>query len=215
MIAVNQVTKYYGKTKALDSVSFELKHPESVVILGPSGSGKTTLLRLIAGLEIPDEGEIYIDGSLVSKKGWASVPHQREIGFVFQKSALWPHLTVAQNILFGLGNLPRKQRQQRLNKLLKRMHLSELRNRYPDEISGGEARLTAIARSLAPSPKYLLMDEPLINLDPELKQKMLAFIQETSLKNRSSLIYVTHDKEESEKISWRKLILREGKLERI
>jgi iron(III) transport system ATP-binding protein len=190
----------------------ELKNPEPLVILGPSGSGKTTLLRLIAGLESPDEGEIYFNGLLASKPGWVLLPHQRNIGFVFQSSALWPHMTVAQNILFGLNGLKKNETRERLKELLDMAHLKGLGQRYPDELSGGEARRVAIARCLAPQPRYLLMDEPLINLDPDLKEKMLSLIEETTRQTKAFLIYVTHDPEEATKLSGRILILRSGRV---
>jgi iron(III) transport system ATP-binding protein len=212
MIIVNRLTKFYGKVKALDHVSLELKTPDPLVILGPSGSGKTTLLRLIAGLEIPDEGEVHINGSLASKPGWAILPHQRHIGFVFQSSALWPHMTVTQNIFFGLDGLTKNEAKERLRKLIELTHLKGLEHRYPDELSGGEARRVAIARCLAPEPKYLLMDEPLINLDPELKGKMLTLIEETARRTEAFLIYVTHDTEEAKKISGQMFFLKSGRL---
>ena len=214
MIVVNHVTKSYGKVRGLEEVSLELNTGETLVILGPSGSGKTTLLRLIAGLEMPDEGEIYIDDSLASRPGWTLVPHKRNIGFVFQVSALWPHMTVAQNILFGLDTLPKNTVRDRVVELLDRTGLTGLQERYPDELSGGEARRVAIARSLAPHPRYLLLDEPLINLDPELKQEMLSLIKETTLQTEASLIYVTHDVNEAWHVSsGRVLTLKSGRLE--
>ena len=212
MIVVNRLTKFYGKVKALDQVSLEMKTPDPLAILGPSGSGKTTLLRLIAGLEIPDEGEIHINGSLASRPGWAILPHQRNIGFVFQSSALWPHMTVTQNILFGLNGLTKNEARERLKELLDMTYLKGLERRYPDELSGGEARRVAIARCLAPEPKYLLMDEPLIYLDPELKEKMFSLIEETTRQTQAFLVYVTHDAEEATKLSGRILNLRSGRI---
>ncbi len=212
MITIHRLTKFYGEVKALDGVSLELNNPDPLVILGPSGSGKTTLLRLIAGLESPDEGEIYINGLLASKPGCVLLPPQRHIGFVFQSSALWPHMTVAQNILFGLNGLTKNEARVRLQGLLDMTHLKGLEQRYPDELSGGEARRVAIARCLAPKPKYLLMDEPLINLDPDLKEKVLSLIEETTRQTQAFLVYVTHDAEEATKLSGRILNLRSGRL---
>jgi iron(III) transport system ATP-binding protein len=165
MITVRQVTKYYGQTKALEEVSLSHNSLDPLIILGPSGGGKTTLLRLIAGLEMPDSGEIYLENCLASDPGWLLPPHRRGIGFVFQSSALWPHMTVADNILFGVNHVPKDEARDRLNGLLESTGLKGLEGRYPDELSGGEARRVAIARCLAPRPKILLMDEPLINLD--------------------------------------------------
>lgn len=212
MIAVEQVTKVYGKVTALDGISLEIPEGSSTVILGPSGSGKTTLLRLIAGLEIPDHGAIYISGSLASKPGWAQAPHKRGLGFVFQAPALWPHMTVTQNIMFGLYGIPREEARKRLQDLLEKTSLTGLERRYPHQISGGEARRVALARSLAPQPRYLLMDEPLTNLDPDLKEKMLSLIKVEVSQAGISLVYVTHDREEARQIAGHMYILKEGRL---
>ena len=212
MIVVDRVTRSYGNFKAVAEVSFELLEGEAVVILGPSGSGKTTLLRLIAGLEVPDGGEIYINGNLVSRKGWVLPPHLRGIGFVFQTPALWPHMTVAQNILFGLHRLKRQEARARLQEVLEQTGLTELAGRYPDQISGGQARRAALARSIAPRPRYLLMDEPLTNLDAGTKQEMLALIKKAAGEAASSLVYVTHDVWEAEQVGQRKLVLERGRL---
>jgi ABC-type sulfate/molybdate transport systems ATPase subunit len=213
MILLNQVTKSFGNVKAVNKVSLEVPVESSVVILGPSGSGKTTLLRLIAGLEIPDTGEIYLDGALASKARWVLPPHQRGLGFMFQTSALWPHMTVAQNIMFGLYGIPRSEANRRLHELLENMSLTGLDRRYPHQISGGEARRVALARTLAPQPKRLLMDEPLTNVDPELKLKLMAFLKQTVIRTKACLIYVTHDADEAKEISEHVLTLRNGCLE--
>ena len=213
MILFKQVTKSFGNAKAVNEVSLEVPAGSSMVILGPSGSGKTTLLRLIAGLEIPDAGEIYLDGVLSSKVGWVLAPHQRQLGFVFQSSALWPHMTVAQNIMFGLHGIPQSEAKRRLNELMENTGLDGLERRYPHEISGGEARRVALARTLAPQPRRLLMDEPLTNVDPELKLKLMAFIKQTVVQTKACLIYVTHDADEAKEISERVLTLRNGCLE--
>jgi ABC-type Fe3+/spermidine/putrescine transport system ATPase subunit len=185
-----------------------------MVILGPSGSGKTTLLRLIAGLEMPDRGKIYINGLLANRINWILSPHKRGIGFVFQSPALWPHMTVAQNILFGLQNLTRSDAHKQLMYLLERASLKNLTKRYPDELSGGEARRVSILRSLAPRPQVLLMDEPLIHMDEELSQDMLSFIQDEVSKSGASLLYVTHNPREAKQISGRMFYLRKGRLEK-
>ena len=213
MILLKQVTKAFGNVKAVNMVSLEVPAGSSMVILGPSGSGKTTLLRLIAGLEIPDAGEIYLDGVPASKAGWVLAPHRRQLGFVFQSSALWPHMTVAQNIMFGLHGIPQSEAKHRLNELMENMSLTGLERRYPHQISGGEARRVALARTLAPHPRRLLMDEPLTNVDPDLKLKLMAFIKQTVIRTKASLIYVTHDAEEAKEISERVLTLRNGCLE--
>jgi ABC-type Fe3+/spermidine/putrescine transport system ATPase subunit len=213
MIEVKGLTKFFEGVKAVDHVSFNLPAGESVVILGPSGSGKTTLLRLIAGLEIPDEGQVLINGELVSEPGGVLSPHRRGIGFVFQTPALWPHMTVAKNVLFGLNGTPGRDARRRLNELLKEISLTGLEGRYPSQLSSGQARRVALARTLAPRPKCVLMDEPLTNLDPDLKGQLLTFIKKTTGQEGASLLYVTHDADEARVISDRALILREGRLE--
>jgi iron(III) transport system ATP-binding protein len=212
MISVRNVTLYYSSTIAVDSVSLEVDSTAPVVIAGPSGSGKTSLLRLIAGLEIPHQGEIYINDFLVSKPGWAIEPQVRNIGYVFQTSTLWPHMTVAQNIGFGLHNLHKAEKKNRIREQMETMSLDDLADRYPHQISGGEARRVSLARALAPRPKNLLMDEPLTNVDPDLKERLLAFIMETVVKTEACLLYVTHDIEEATAVSGRIMKMENGRL---
>src|ERR1039458_1949815 len=169
MIQVNRVSKSYGDVRALDRISFDLPQGDVLVVQGPSGCGKTTLLRLIAGLEALDEGQVTIEEVIVSQPGHIVSPHLRSIGFVFQRSALWPHLTVAQNVLFGVQGIGRSETTRLLEDLLGSVHLHGLAARHPSELSGGEARRVAIIRALAPRPRRLLMDEPLVNLEPDLK----------------------------------------------
>ena len=176
MIRVAALSKHYGTTPALANVSLEVPDGETVVIQGPSGCGKTTLLRLIAGFELPDQGEIYLDGELASRPESGMPPYKRKIGMVFQQPALWPHMTVAQNLLFVMDGASRRVRQALLESLLSECSLSALAKRYPDQLSGGESRRTSLARALAVNPRRLLLDEPLTNLDPELKQQMLELI---------------------------------------
>lgn len=211
MIVLDRVSKFYGGVKPVYRLSLEVPAQSSTVILGPSGTGKTTLLRLIAGLEIPDAGEIYLNGIIASRAGWAAEPHKRGLGFVFQSSALWPHMTVAQNITFGLHGISKSEAQNRLDELLASMSLTGLERRYPHEISGGEARRVALARTLAPRPGIILMDEPLTNLDPELKSSLLSFIKKWVVGTGATLLYVTHDREEAVQISEHVLTLRNGR----
>ena len=207
MIALNQVSKSYGNVQALERISFEVPAHSALAILGPSGSGKTTLLRLIAGLEMPDQGEISLWGELISRPGWVKPPHQRGIGFVFQTPALWPHMTAAQNILFGMNGAPRPQARGRLNELVAQLRLEGLTHRYPAQLSGGEARRVALARALAPHPRCLLLDEPLTNLDAELKGEILPEIKALIRDDGPCLVYVTHDAGEAAFISERVLTL--------
>lgn len=200
-IVIRQLSKAFDTVPVLDAFSLEIAPADRVVILGPSGSGKTTLLRLIAGLDMPDGGEILIDGQSASRPDWVLPPYQRDLSMVFQTPALWPHMTVAENIRFGLSRLDRDSAEQRTAELLAALGLKELAARYPHQLSGGEARRVALARALAPRPALLLMDEPLTNLNPDLKQQVLALIQSHLEQHHPTLVYVTHDAEEARAIS--------------
>jgi len=200
MIELNDVSKTFGLHRAVDRVTLAIPDHAQVVLLGPSGSGKTTLLRLIAGLEIPDSGTITMDGRLVSSPDTMLSPSERSVGFVFQSGALWPHMTVAENIRFALGDLTPGEQEQRTRALMERMGILPLSCRYPDQISGGEARRVALARALAPRPATLLFDEPLTNLDRKLRDDLLRLIIESVRETGSRMLYVTHDEYEAEKI---------------
>ena len=215
MIEVRELSKSFGDVRVLDHVTFNVPASDSLVILGPSGSGKTTLLRLIAGLEIPDQGEIFINGEPASEPGRVLSPYRRGIGFVFQTPALWPHMTVAKNILFGLNGMLKRDASNRLDELLVQTGLTGLKHRYPSQLSSGQARRVALARTLAPKPRCLLMDEPLTNLDPDLKGQLLAMIKKNVGQERTCLLYVTHDAEEARGISERVLVLQNGRLNKI
>jgi iron(III) transport system ATP-binding protein len=212
MIVVDGLTRRYGPVVALDGVTFEVPDEGVVTILGPSGSGKTTLLRLVAGLEAPEAGRIVADGRLLSAPDRVVAPHLRGMGLVPQSSALWPHMTVAQNVLFGLHGLPRSEARRRLEHLLERTGLTALAGRRPHQISGGEARRVALARALAPRPRCLLMDEPLTNLDGELRATLLALIRDLVCETRASLLYVTHQLDEAAALDGRVLRLRAGRV---
>jgi len=214
MIELREITKILGNHRAVDAVSLVIPDCARVAILGPSGSGKTTLLRLIAGLEKPDAGSITENGILVSSPEYCLPPSERSTGFVFQTAALWPHMTIAENILFGLEDLPENQQTDRLEDLLTRMKIRHLRERYPDEISGGEARRAALARALAPRPSILLFDEPLTNLDRELRDDLLGLITDSVASAQSTMIYVTHDEYEARVVASTIIRFRDGRIER-
>jgi iron(III) transport system ATP-binding protein len=202
-IEIRQLSKSLGAVQVLEGFSLDVKADTQVVILGASGSGKTTLLRLIAGLETPDGGEILLDGKPASRPDWVLPPFKRNLGMVFQSPALWPHMTAAENIRFGLHHLPKEESRRRTMDLMISLGLDGLSKRYPHELSGGEARRVALARALAPRPRLLLMDEPLTNLNPELIGQSLAVIHDHLEKYPSTLVYVTHDSQEAKSISSR------------
>ncbi|MGI5880841.1 MAG: ABC transporter ATP-binding protein [Syntrophomonadaceae bacterium] len=200
-ITVRNLDKSYGSHEVLKNLSFELKAGDSLVIKGPSGCGKSTLLRVLAGLEIPDAGEVWFDSRVVSAPGYYELPWLRGIGMVFQAPTLWPHMTVAENITYPIINWPRDKRKQRVAELLNILEIADKEASFPDEISGGQARRVALARAFADSPRFMLLDEPLTNLNHDLKLHLLEYIKTETDKNGSTMIYVTHDSEEAEYIS--------------
>lgn len=211
-IEAEQVSKRYGQQWALHDVTLRVEQGQIMVLQGPSGSGKTTLLRAIAGLIPIDEGEILLGGRTVSDP-YRQVPaFQRDLGFVFQTSALWPHMTVERNVTFGIDHLPKEEKRVRVRQLLQRMDIGRLGQRYPHEISGGEARRVAVARALAPQPRYLLMDEPLTNLDPELHVSLLELIREQVAATGATVLYVTHGTEEGSSIGDGQIRLDKGRI---
>jgi iron(III) transport system ATP-binding protein len=211
MINIRDVSKFYEGTYALDSVSLDIIDRKAYVIWGPSGSGKSSLLRLIAGLDLPDKGEIWMDKVCVSNARCATAPHSRQIGYMFQRSALWPHMTVTQNITFVISDIPKPKAVTRAKRLLDQMAIGNLGGRYPHQLSGGEARRVALARALAPQPRYLMLDEPLTSLEPALSESLLRVIQEHVHKTDSTLIYVTHNPQEVEQIGGQMIRLQHGK----
>lgn len=203
MIEVHRLTHCFGSKVVLEDLSLTIQPGEIVVLQGASGSGKTTLLRLIAGLDFPSKGEILIDGQSASTPGWILSPHRRGIGIVFQRTALWPHMTVAGNMLFVMDGLPKAVKMARIKHLLQRANLEDLEYRYPGKLSGGEARRVDLLRALAAWPARLLLDEPLTNLDAELKQQLLEVVLDYVHQQTASLLYVTHDMNEADLIGGR------------
>ena len=212
MISLHGVSKSFGPIQAVEAVSLEARQGEIVVLQGPSGGGKSTLLRLISGLEVPDEGEVWLDGRCVSAPRRCEAPHARGIGMVFQRSALWPHMTVAGNIRFGLGRSAPKETQARLSQLFEALELGPLAGRYPSQLSGGEARRVALARALAPRPRRLLLDEPLTSLDPALRERALRAILRQVEETEATLLYVTHDADEARLVGGRMVRMDHGRL---
>jgi len=207
------LTRRYGDQVALDHVTFEVADEEIMVVLGPSGSGKSTLLRLIAGLEPPDEGRILLDDQDLA----GVPPHRRRIGLMFQEYALFPHLNVFENIAFGLRmqRLPEPEIRDRVRALLSQVGLSGYERREVHTLSGGEKQRVALARSLAPRPAILLLDEPLGSLDRALREQLMKEIRELLKAERMTALYVTHDQSEAMAVADRVLILHRGRIEQI
>jgi iron(III) transport system ATP-binding protein len=213
-LEVDSLVKRFGTTIAADQVSFTLDDGLFLALLGPSGSGKTTVLRMLAGLETPDSGHISIHGRMVFENGRSVPPEERDIGMVFQDYALWPHMTVAENIGFGL-RLHRASRREiaaKTTQALELVHLEGLGQRYPDQLSGGQQQRVAIARALAIRPRLLLLDEPLSNLDAALREEMRVELVRLLKDQGITAVYVTHDRIEALAMADRIVVLREGRI---
>ncbi len=210
MIALEAVSRRFGDVEAVSATSFCVERGEVVALLGPSGCGKTTLLRLIAGFETPDAGRITVAGEHVAGAGCWVPPERRRVGMVFQDYALFPHLTVTQNVGFGL---PRKDRSARVPMLLALVDLCGLGDRYPHELSGGQQQRVALARALAPAPEAILLDEPWSNVDPhlrcELRDEVAAILRPLGV----TVVLVTHDREEAFSLADRIALMRDGVIE--
>ncbi len=216
-IILKNVTKRFDKFVAVDNLSLVIENNAFITLLGPSGCGKTTTLRMIAGLETPTEGAISIDGKVVfdADQGINLPPIKRDVGFLFQNYALWPHMTVYQNIAFGLENLKwdKERIKARVEELLKMLKIEQFTSRYPSELSGGQQQRVAIARTLAPGPKVLFMDEPLSNLDAKLRMEMRTELKRLHKDTDSTFVYVTHDQLEAMTLSTRVCIMNAGVLQ--
>ena len=207
MIRLDGVTKRFGATTAVDEASLCVDYGEVVALLGPSGCGKTTLLRLIAGFEHPDGGTVDVAGRRVAGARTWIPPEQRRVGMVFQDYALFPHLTVAENVGFGLS---RRARPARVAQLLAIVGLDGLGRRYPHELSGGQQQRVALARALAPSPELVLLDEPWSNVDPFLRETLRAEVSEIIRPLGVTVLLVTHDREEAFSVADRIALMRDG-----
>ncbi len=211
MIILDRVSKHWAAARAVDQVSFEAERGAFVVLLGPSGCGKSTTLRLIAGLETVDSGRILIDGRDVT----AAAPAERRIAMVFQSYALFPHLTVAENILFGLTvrRVPAVERTTRLVRVADLLGLSSLLDRKPSQLSGGQQQRTALGRAIIAEQPVCLMDEPLSNLDAQLRQEMRREIRALQQSLGMTMVYVTHDQTEAMSMADRVVLMQAGRVE--
>lgn len=212
-IIAENVFKSFGTIRALDGIDLKVEAGELFFLLGASGCGKTTLLRCIAGLETPSSGAIYFGDRDVTRMP----PHKREAAMVFQSYALWPHLSVGQNIAFGLEErkVPKPEIKRRVNEVLEMVQLSGFANRAIDQMSGGQQQRVSLARALVVKPKCLLLDEPLSNLDAQLRVEMRREIRRIVKENGLTGIYVTHDQEEALAMADRMAVLTKGKIGQI
>jgi putative spermidine/putrescine transport system ATP-binding protein/spermidine/putrescine transport system ATP-binding protein len=213
VLRLHSIVKRFGAVTAVDRVDLTIERGEFFALLGPSGSGKTTLLRIIAGLELPDLGTVEISGRNVTQLP----PYARRIGMVFQNFLLFPHKTAAENIVFPLRmqRLPRAARDERLAWAMKLMRLQGLEDRYPNEMSGGQQQRVALARGLISRPALLLLDEPLANLDRELRSEMEVEIRRYQKELEIPFVYVTHNQEEALTMSDRIAVMRNGGFEQV
>jgi iron(III) transport system ATP-binding protein len=195
MVHLSGVSRSYGPVRAVRDLNLEVKRGEILALLGPSGCGKTTTLRLIAGFESPDSGTVKVGGRTVAGPSVNRPPERRRVGMVFQDYALFPHLSVEQNVAYGLKNY--KKRKGRVAEVLALAHLDGLGDRMPHELSGGQQQRVALARALAPEPAVVLMDEPFSNLDAGLRARVRSEIREILREARVTSIFVTHDQEEA------------------
>ena len=216
-IILQHVTKRFDKFVAVQDLDLQIQDRGFITLLGPSGCGKTTTLRMIAGLETPTSGRILIDGVPVfdSEKGINLPPNKRDIGFLFQNYALWPHMTVYENIAFGLEMLKwdKARIRKRVDELLALLKIEQFEKRYPAELSGGQQQRVAIARTLAPEPSVLFMDEPLSNLDAKLRLEMRYELQRLHVETGSTFVYVTHDQMEAMTLATQICLINNGVLQ--
>jgi iron(III) transport system ATP-binding protein len=217
LLVLDQVSKRYGPARppAVDRLSLQVGEGEIVALLGPSGCGKTTTLRLIAGLEVPDSGTITLRGRVVTGPGHVVPPEERGIGIVFQDYALFPHLTVADNVGFGLPRAARHGRRARIADVLALVGLEGLESRYPHELSGGQQQRVALARALAPAPALMLLDEPFSNLDADLRWQMRDEVERILRETATTAVFVTHDQEEAFTLADRVGVLQAGRVEQM
>ena len=214
VVSLRGLSKKFTEAAAVDGLDLEIGNGEFVSLLGPSGCGKTTTLRLIAGFLQPDTGEICVDGKTISSAALLVPPERRNMSMIFQSYAVWPHMTVAQNVAYGLKfkKLSKSEIDAKVAKLLDVVHLAELKDRYSAELSGGQQQRVALGRALVVEPQILLMDEPLSNLDANLREEMRFEIRRLHEEFKITTIYVTHDQAEAMATSDRIAVLDRGKL---
>ena len=212
-LEVKQLDFSYGRNQILFEFDFSLEESQIGCLLGPSGCGKTTVLRTIAGFENPTKGEVVLNGKKLNDSKLFVEPEKRQIGMVFQDIALFPHLSVKENIQFGIRSLSQNLRDKRSNELLDLVGMSEFKKKYPHEISGGQQQRVALARAMAPKPSLLLMDEPLSSLDEELREQLAREIRLILKQEKVSAILVTHDQNEAFAVGDHICVMHQGRVQ--
>ncbi|MFW5955798.1 MAG: ABC transporter ATP-binding protein [Halorhabdus sp.] len=215
VLELEGVTRQFGTETAVDGLSLSVRNGELLTLLGPSGCGKTTTLRLLAGLDEPDGGTICVAGEDVAGNGQFVPPEDRDVGLVFQEFALFPHLTVGENVAFGIEDRPADAIDQRVDALLSLVDLEGYRDASPEDLSGGQRQRVALARSLAPEPEILLLDEPFSNLDVGLRAEMRREVRRIIKETGVTAVSVTHDQEEALSISDRVAVIQGGQVEQV
>ena len=216
-VELKGLSKHYGAAVAVDDVSLRVEHGQLVCLLGPSGCGKTTTLRLIAGFIEPSAGEIEVGGKVLSSPSRTVPPEGRKMSMIFQSYALWPHMTVAENVAYGLKirKLDRTTIESKLKAILSTAHLEALADRYPGELSGGQQQRVSLARALVVEPETLLLDEPLSNLDANLREEMRFEIRRLHDQYRYTTVYVTHDQAEAMTTADLIAVMNKGRVEQL
>ncbi len=216
-LELDNLSKHYGSVRSVDGVSLAVEKGEFICLLGPSGCGKTTTLRMLAGFIQPDAGEIRVGGKVISSPRSVVPPERRQMSMIFQSYAVWPHMTVRQNVAYGLKMkaTPAAEAEARTTAMLAAAKLTEQAARYPSELSGGQQQRVALARALAPNPDILLLDEPLSNLDANLRGEMRFEIRRLHDEFRNTSIYVTHDQTEAMTMADRIVVMNAGRIEQI
>jgi iron(III) transport system ATP-binding protein len=216
-VELRNLTKRYGNSAVVDDVSLRIEHELLVCLLGPSGCGKTTTLRLIAGFVEPTAGEIVVGDRVVSSPARTLPPEARKMSMIFQSYALWPHMTVAENVAYGLTlrRLPREEIAKKVSGILATTKLADLATRYPGELSGGQQQRVALARALVVEPETLLLDEPLSNLDANLREEMRFEVRRLHDEYRYTTVYVTHDQSEAMTTADLIAVMNAGKIEQL
>jgi ABC-type Fe3+/spermidine/putrescine transport system ATPase subunit len=212
-LKLENLTKQFGTLTAVDHVNLEIEEGEFLCFLGPSGCGKTTVLRMITGFETVSSGKILFDGKVINNL----IPQKREFGIVFQSYALFPNMTVEENIVFGLKvrKMPKKAMEERVDQMLDLIGLRDWRKLYPPQLSGGQQQRVALVRALAPNPQVLLLDEPLSALDAKIRVRLRAEVKRLQQELKKTMIYVTHDQEEALSIADRVVVMEKGKFRQV